>query len=67
MIVNVVDVNDNYLECFLILLVFVVLELVVFGDVVVIFNCSDLDSGGNGKLFYIILVGNLDGEIMSIE
>lgn len=65
--VNVVDVNDNHPECLPTLLAPAVLESAVSGDVVATLNCSDPDSGGNGKLFYTISAGNSDGEITNTE
>ncbi len=62
--VNVVDTNDNYPECLPTLLTPAVLESAGIGDVVATLNCTDQDSGANGRLSYTISAGNSDGKLI---
>ena len=59
--VNLVDYNDIYPECLPTLLTPTVLESASVGDVVVVLNCSDQDTGANGQLSYTISSGNSNG------
>lgn len=60
--VNLVDYNDNYPECLPTLLTPTVLESASFGDIIVVLNCSDQDTGANGQLSYTFSSGNSNGK-----